>query len=91
MHEVAKGFQHTINNPLTIISLTLSGTKRAAAGNPAILERMHVIEDSANRIKQAVIDFSGAKAYEVEHAGHVVGLMASPARSEATAQLVCAN
>jgi signal transduction histidine kinase len=79
MHEVAKGFQHRINNPLTIISLTLSGTRRANAGNPAILERISVIEDSARRIQQAVIDFSVAKRYEVEHIGDFVGSMASPA------------
>lgn len=82
MHEVAKGFQHRINNPLTIISLTLSGTRRAVAGNPAILERMNVIEDSARRIQQAVIDFSVAKRYEVEHVGNFVGSMASPASLE---------
>jgi|GEM_PF-546162 len=79
MHEVANGFQHKINNPLAIICLTLSSAKRAAAANPAILERIGVVEESACRIKQAVIDFSGAQRYEVEHVGHVVGSMASPA------------
>jgi hypothetical protein len=79
MHEVANGFQHKINNPLAIISLALGSAKRAAAANPLILERMIVIEESASRIKQAVIDFSGAQKYEVEHVGHAVGSMASPA------------
>jgi signal transduction histidine kinase len=79
MHEVAKGFQHRINNPLTIISLTLSGTRRAVAGNPVVLERLSCIEESAKRIQQAVTDFSRAEKYEVEHIGSVVGYMASPA------------
>ena len=79
MHEVAKGFQHKINNPLEIIFLTLSSAKRAAAANPAILERIGIVDESACRIKQAVIDISGAQRYEVEHVGHVVGSMASPA------------
>lgn len=78
MNEVARGFQHTINNPLAIISLALGSTKRAAAGNPVILERMSLIEESAGRIRQAVIDFSIAEKYEVEHVGHVVGFIASP-------------
>jgi hypothetical protein len=79
MREVGKGFQHQINNPLAIISLALSSAKRAVAGNPVVLERMNLIEESAGRIKQAVIDFSGAQKYEVEHVGQVVGSMASPA------------
>lgn len=86
MHEVAKGFQHKINNPLTIVSLTLSSTRRTAVGNPGILERITVLEESMNRIKQAVIDFSGAQKYEVEDIGPVIGFMASPASFEYTAR-----
>jgi signal transduction histidine kinase len=81
MHEVARGFQHRINNPLTVISLTLSGMRRVVAGNPGVLERMKTLEESAGRIKQAVIDFSEAQKYEVERVGNVVGLMANPASS----------
>ncbi len=85
MHEVARGFQHKINNPLTIISLTLTGTRRAAAGNTAVLDGLGVIKSSAARIKQAVLDFSGADRYEVECAGQVVGSMASPPSTDAPA------
>jgi signal transduction histidine kinase len=77
MNEVARGFQHTINNPLAIISLALGSTKRAAAGNPMILERMGLIEESVGRIHQAVIDFSRSEKYEVEDVGPVVGAIAS--------------
>jgi signal transduction histidine kinase len=82
MREVAIGFQHRVNNPLAIISLVLGSVKRSPPGNPMILERMSVIEESASRIKQAVIDFSEAQKYEVELIGPVVGSMASPASLE---------
>ena len=84
MHEVARGFQHRINNPLAIISLALSATKREVLGNRSILERITVIEDATSRINQAVTDFSRAKKYEVEHVGPVVGYMASPATHRAS-------
>jgi hypothetical protein len=84
MREVAKGFQHRINNPLTIISLTLSGTRRVVVGNPGALARMSIIENSACRIKQAVIDFSEAQRYDVEDVGHVIGSIASPASCDST-------
>jgi hypothetical protein len=79
MHEVAKGFQHKINNPLAIISLALTRTRRATMGGPVILEGMTLIEEAASRISQAVIDFSGAQRYEVEHLGGGVGSIANPA------------
>ncbi len=82
MHEVAKGFQHRINNPLAIICLALSGMKRAILNSPAILERVILIEDETRRINQAVIDFSRAERYEVEHVGFVVGDMANPASTD---------
>lgn len=78
MVEVSKGFQHRINNPLAIISLSLGRMKRAAVNYKGLLESLETIEDSANHIKQAVIDFSNAEKYEVQNVGRVVGLMASP-------------
>jgi hypothetical protein len=86
MREVAKGFQHRVNNPLAIISLVLGSIKRATVGNQVILERMSVIGQSASRIKQAVIDFSEAQKYEVEHIGHSVGSLASPPSLEGSAR-----
>jgi signal transduction histidine kinase len=81
LHEVARGFQHRVNNPLAIISLTLGTAKRAALDNPVILEHIIGIEDATNRIKQAVIDFSRAEKYDVEYVGNVLGFMANPASS----------
>jgi len=80
MHEVARGFQHRINNPLAIISLALSATRRKALGNSSVLDRVTVMEEAATRISQAVADFSGAEKYEVEHVGSVVGYMATADR-----------
>jgi signal transduction histidine kinase len=79
MHEVAKGFQHRVNNPLAVIMLALSGAKRSSVNNPKALEHLIVIEESTGRIKQSVIDFSAAQKYEVEHVGSVIGFMANPA------------
>jgi signal transduction histidine kinase len=78
MLEVAKGFQHQINGPLTIISFALRRARRAAANNKDILSAIAAIEESARRIKQTVIDFSRAEEYDVQHVGPVVGLIASP-------------
>jgi len=78
LHEVARGFQHRVNNPLAIIFLTLTTTKRAVLDNPVILERITAIEEATNRIKQAVIDFSRAEKYDVEYVGNVLGFMANP-------------
>lgn len=91
MHEVARGFQHRINNPLAIISLTLSTAKRECLGNRSVLDRLKVVEGEMSRISQAVVDFSKAEKYEVEHVGSVVGYMASPASLLAPDGLVTAH
>jgi hypothetical protein len=78
MVEVAKGFQHRINNPLAIISFALGRTKQAAVDNKDVLGGLATIQESALHIKQAVIDFSNAETYEVQHVGRVVGLIANP-------------
>lgn len=91
MHEVVKGFQHRINNPLATISLTLCGAKRSLAGNPSILGQLSCIEMSAKRIEQAMMDFSEAENYEVERVGHVIGNVASPLSLEHSARWNCTN
>jgi len=78
MYEVARGFQHRVNNPLAIISLAVTGTVRDAAGNPPILQKCGMIEDSAERIRQAVLDFSKAQKYEVEDVAKPIGPIANP-------------
>jgi signal transduction histidine kinase len=78
MLEVAKGFQHQINGPLTIISFALRRTKRAAANNTDILGGIATLEEAAHRIRQAVIDFSNARRYEAEYIDPLVGSVATP-------------
>ena len=78
MREVAKGFQHRINNPLSITSIAVSRVKRIAADRQEILDPILAIEEATVRITQALVDFSEAQRYEAEYIGPVLGSMASP-------------
>jgi len=78
LQEVTRGVQHHINNPLAIISLSLGSARRAAKENSEVLHQLEVIDESVQRINNALSDFSKIKEYTVESAGHVVGNIASP-------------
>jgi hypothetical protein len=67
MTEVAKGFQHRINNPLAIIFLAVNGLRRSSHGKKELVNGIALITDSMNNIAQAVTEFSNAQTYEVEH------------------------
>jgi hypothetical protein len=77
MHEVVKGLQHQVNNPLAIISLSIGQTKRSVGDNPAAITRIESIENAANQISFALQKFSEAERYEYEHVDEVVGTIAS--------------
>ena len=77
MHEVAKGIQHQVNNPLAVISLSLDQVKRKVGHDPAVLKKVETIEDSMKQIISALQKFSEAERYEREHIDDVVGTLAS--------------
>jgi signal transduction histidine kinase len=77
LHEVTRGIQHHINNPLSIIMLSLGSAHKAAAGNPESISHLHIIEEQVNRIIAALSDFSKVKAYTTESIDPHVGDIAS--------------
>jgi hypothetical protein len=77
MHEVVKGLQHQVNNPLAIIALSIGQTKRSVGNNPTAMMRIESIEHAANQISFALQKFSEAEQYESEHVDEVVGTIAS--------------
>ena len=58
LHEVTRGIQHHINNPLSIIMLTLGSAHKAAAGNLKITRQLDTIDEEVNRIIAALSDLS---------------------------------
>lgn len=77
LHEVALGIQHQINNPLSIIMLSLGSAHKAAAGNPKITRKLDTIDEEINRIIAALSDFSKVNTYTVESVDSHVGDIAS--------------
>jgi signal transduction histidine kinase len=77
LHEVTRGIQHHINNPLSIIMLTLGSAHKAAAGNPKLKRQLNTIDEEVNRIIAALSDFSKVSAYNVESVDSNVGDIAS--------------
>jgi signal transduction histidine kinase len=67
LREVARSFQHHINNPLAIITLALSQARREAKQIPELSRRLEAIQDSARRISQAVDDFMKSDSYHIDH------------------------
>ena len=77
MHEVVKGLQHQINNPLAIIALLISKTKKSVKDNQDAIKNIESIEHSANSIAQALEDFKRAERYETDHIGSLEGKIAA--------------
>ena len=77
MHEVTRGIQHHINNPLSIIVLSLGSAQKAAEGNPKITRQLDTINDEINRIISALSDFAKASAYSIETIDTQVGTIAT--------------
>jgi len=73
LREVTYGIQHHVNNPLSIIILSLSSAHKAAAGNPKLTKQLNTIEEEVNRIIAALSDFSKVGAYSVESIDSKVG------------------
>ena len=73
LHEVTRGIQHHINNPLSIIMLSLESAHKAAAGNLKITRKLDTIDEEVNRIIVALSDLSKVNAYTVEAVDSNVG------------------
>jgi signal transduction histidine kinase len=86
MNEVAKGFQHRINNPLAIIYLAVNGLRRSAGKKKEVVRGITLVADSTADIAQAVTDFSKAHKYEVENIEALVGAIASPGSAKPTGE-----
>ena len=77
MHEVVKGLQHQINNPLAIIALLINRTKKSVKDNQEAVRNIESIEQSANSITKALEDFKRAELYETDHIGSLEGKIAA--------------
>jgi signal transduction histidine kinase len=77
LHEVTRGIQHQINNPLSIIILTLGSAQKAAADNLKVIRKLDTISDEVNRIIAALSDFSKVKTYTAESVDSHVGTITS--------------
>jgi hypothetical protein len=77
MHEVVKGLQHQVNNPLAIISLSIGRIKKIAGNNPIAKTKIENIEIATQQISDALQKFSEAEHYESQHIDTVVGTIAS--------------
>ena len=78
LHEVTRGVQHHINNPLAIITLSLGSIRKVAGNNPEILVQLETANEALDRINIALEDFSKIREYTVESAGPYVGDIVTP-------------
>lgn len=84
MHEVVKGLQHQINNPLAIIALLITKAKKSIKENHEAIGAIESIEHSANKIAKALEDFARAQQYEVNHIGPLEGKITTIPQSRST-------
>jgi len=61
MHEVVRGLQHDINNPLTIILAYLRRAEKSAERDPETIKNLNEVREGAERITKALRDYSEAK------------------------------
>ena len=75
LHEVVKSLQHHINNPLTIISLTLGTARRQSKDNSELIKHFDAIDESTQRIVRSMKEFFETQSYETERVDAVIGSM----------------
>lgn len=80
MHEVVRGLQHDINNPLTIVLAYLRRAEKAAENHPEIMKNLNEVKEGAERIAKALRDYSEAKG--VRTVKSPVGEFAQPKDSD---------
>jgi hypothetical protein len=82
MHEVVKGLQHQINNPLAIIALLIGKTKKSIKDNQDAIKNVESIELAANTIARALEDFKRSELYGTDHIGSLEGKIAAIPKQE---------
>jgi signal transduction histidine kinase len=63
MQETVRGLQHYINDPLTVISLSMDAARKAVPENKEVILPLTMAEKSLDRIHVALSGFSAAKQY----------------------------
>ncbi|HLF20551.1 MAG TPA: histidine kinase dimerization/phospho-acceptor domain-containing protein [Bacteroidota bacterium] len=84
MHEVVRGLQHDINNPLTIILAYLRRAEKAAENNAEVIKNLNEVREGAERIAKALRDYSEAKG--VATVSSPVGGYAQPRKPDDTSR-----
>jgi signal transduction histidine kinase len=87
MQETVRALQHHINNPLTVIKLSMELARKASHENVDIDRSLTLAEKSVNRIQNALIGFSSAKQYQSESIDTVFKMasLGTPMHAEETA------
>jgi len=77
MQETVRGLQHHINNPLTVIVLSMEAASKAAYENKEVAYSLDMAKKSVNQIQFALSGFSSAQNYRNEPIDTYQGKMAS--------------
>ena len=77
MHETVMGLQHQINNPLTVVTLSMDAALLAAHGNQEIVLPLIKSEQSIEYIQDALFDLSTSQKYKTETIDPYFGKMIS--------------
>jgi hypothetical protein len=77
MQETVRGLQHHINNPLTVIVLSMEAATKAAFENKEVVYSLGMAKKSVDQIQYALSGFSSSQNYRSEAIDSYQGKMAS--------------
>jgi hypothetical protein len=77
MQETVRGLQHCINDPLSVITLSMDAARKAVPENKAVILPLSMAEQSIDRIQVALSGFSAAKHYKTAAIDSYPGRMVS--------------
>ena len=77
MQETVRGLQHCINDPLSVISLSMDAARKAVPENNEVILPLTIAEKSIDRIQVALSGFSRAKQYKTAAIDSYPGRMVS--------------
>jgi hypothetical protein len=66
MQETVRGLQHYINNPLTVIVLSMEAARKAAFENKEVVQSLAMAKKSVDQIQYALSGISSSKNYRTE-------------------------
>ncbi len=66
MKETVRSLQHHINNPLTVIMLSMEAASKAASGNQEVVYSLTKAKQSIDQIHIALVGFSSMQDYRTE-------------------------